>query len=685
MQRPPKLTLVTADELTKKEQCIKFFEPRGLDPTQYGYFYATRAEVRGILGVDPGTGAIGIPYYTEEGSPLIDEGIGDHFIRYRLTPYKSPKGKYRSVQNSYSHAYLTPGIDWAEVGANKDIPVILTEGEFKAARCCLEVGYPVCVGFSGVWNWKGSRVNLPMVAELIKWKWRDRQVYICFDSDIATKESPAQAMAQLAGTMQTNDADVWILRLDKTGRQEKGLDDYIQAGGSWDALVATAERGEPSEVAEMLAEFGSLTSQEKVINLHTGETHSPTFFHNMLAFNRRIEAVEGDKVKSMQVSKIWAGHKARIDVSKFSLNPEYGWGLQIGDGHKTWFNIWRGFKYEPKKGEHYDEITARWTEFVDGLLGKSLAALFHQWVAWIVRRPWDRNTTSWIIKSRFEGIGKSLLAETVARMLGCSTGDPARVVGPDAIFSEYPDFAEGTVLLVCNEVSSDSARHVKAMKALRTNDVLEVNKKYGAKYVVPNYLNLIITTNEDFAYGLTKDARRDIVVECELGSMGLGAWKAWVRDEIVPISTNGWGLEALMYYYQKVIDLKGYESNAEAPYTVAKEMMAEASSGGMASIQAKAEEVVGWFGGKGVVPAARLKKYLRDEGDLHAFNEGTWIKFCNLVGQIAGCRLPNRPVKVTGVLEKCLFFGGNQSEIEAFDIQTEVKRAIELLSRRLKY
>lgn len=686
--KAPKLSLVTADDLTKRQACIDFFKPRKIDPERFGYGYIARADVRSVLGVDPGTGAITIPYYTEDGQPLIDEGIGDQFIRYRLTPYSSPKGKYRSVQGTFNHAYLAPGIiDWAEVGANADVPLLLTEGEFKAATVNITDGWPCSVAFSGIWNWRGRRLNLPMVPELLRWVWRKRKVYICYDQDdkAKTQEQVAMAVSHLSGLFAAHDAEVYVLHLDRTGSRAKGVDDYILTGGTWDVLEATADRAEQSEVAKMLATYGLLLSQEKVINLHTGETHGRTFFHDSLTFNNRIEVVDGEKVKSMQVSKIWAAHKARVDVAKFDLNPEYGWGLQAGEGTRTWFNTWRGFRHAPKKGEHYQDVQDRWAEFVDGLLGPEMAPLFHQWIAWLVRRPWDRNTTSWIIKSREEGIGKSLLAETVARMLGCQTGDPARILGPDALFSEYPDFAEGTVLLVCNEVSSDQAKHVKAMKALRTNDVLEINKKYGAKYMVPNYLNLLITTNDDYAYGMTRDARRDIVIECLFGGLPKKEWKAWVRDEVVPLSTNAWGLESLMYYYSKVVDVRSYDPKADAPYTVAKEVMATASEGGAAVLREKAEEVLLMWEGRGVIPSARLRGMLARDGSVNLNSDGSWIKFTNMLGAVAGYKAPSKPVKVRGKLETCLFFGESETQVEALDKQAEVARSITLLESATKY
>ena len=686
--KAPKLTLVTAEDLSRREECLKFFQPRGIDPEQFGYGYISRADVRSILGVDPGTGAITIPYYSEDGTPLIDEGIGDQFIRYRLTPYSSPKGKYRSVQGTYSHAYLTPNlIDWAEVGANPEIPLILTEGEFKATKVNLTDGWPCCIAFSGIWNWRGRRLNLPMVPELLRWTWRKRKVFICYDQDDKqkTREQVAAATAQLSGLLSAHDAEVYTLHLDRSGSKAKGVDDYIVSGGSWSDLEATAEASERSEVARMLATYGLLLSQEKVINLHTGETHGRTFFHDSLMFNNRIEVAEGDKIKSMQVSKIWAGHKARVDVAKFDLNPEFGWGLQSGEGTRTWFNTWRGFRHLPRQGEHYNETIARWDEFVDGLLGPEMAPLWHQWVGWLVKHPWARNTTSWIIKSKEEGIGKSLLAETIARMLGCNTGDPARILGPDALFSEYPDFAEGTIFLVCNEVSSDQAKHVKAMKALRTNDVLEVNKKYGAKYMVPNYLNLVITTNDPYAYGLTKEARRDIVVECLFGGLTKHAWKAWVRDEVVPLSTNQWGLESLMWYYSKVVPTDGFDPKADAPYTQAKELMAAASEGGAGVLREKAEEIVGMWGGFGVIPSARLRAWMSRDGSINLSSDGSWIKFTTMLADVAGYKLPSKPVKVSGRLETCVIFGENQMKCEELDLQAEIVRSIQLLEKGMKY
>jgi hypothetical protein len=88
---------------------------------------------------------------------------------------------------------------WDAVEDNDDKPrtVVIVEGEKKALALQQELGARVVVvGVGGVWNWgeKADDGDRTLIDEwrIIK-RWKDRDVYICFDSDV---ESNAQVNTQ---------------------------------------------------------------------------------------------------------------------------------------------------------------------------------------------------------------------------------------------------------------------------------------------------------------------------------------------------------------------------------------------------------------------------------------------------------------------------------------------------------
>lgn len=631
------------------------------------------------MGFDVPQGAIFIPYFTEEGHPILYGAAGEHYGRFRKIGVLKDN-KYWQPPGTTNHAYLTPGVPWGDIAHDIEMPLVFTEGEFKAAKACLHTDFPPTVGFGGVWNWKGRATGLTLVDEISNWQYEGRTVYICFDADQYDNSKVQHAQSALNSVLHYLGAKVMILHLGRTGFKSKGLDDFLQEGGTWDILKATAEVGERGLLAEMLLRYGAFQHGEKVIDLETGQLISPHYFHNLHVSNQVIFTTDVPP-KRVQVSKLWATHKNRINVRDYVLNPRERFGLV-----EDYFNLWRGFSREPVRDEHYDSVVDRWQRFVRTMVGPELEGLFHAWVAWFVRNPWSRNYTSWILRSRKQGIGKSLLGETVAAMIGTGEGYAARILGTDDLFHKYPTYAEGTIYMCCNEIRSDQSRHSNKMKELRTNDKLVVERKGHQPYLVDNLLNLIITTNESFAYGMSADSRRDIVVECLDGmdNETLTEWKGWIRDEIVPIRLRDDLLSDLLYFYMTDVDVSFYDPTAEAPMTEAKEAMAEASEGGWAVIREEARNIVDMWGGKGVVPGPELRT-LVDRKRTQPISDGQWIIFLRLVGEEAGYKASGGAsvVKIENRSRRCIIFGPNKVEVEALDRPSEWRRSMELIKNLL--
>jgi hypothetical protein len=87
------------------------------------------------------TSAYTIPYYDLDGAP-------SGFSRYRLFPPARTRDdhaqKYHQPSGSGVHLYFPSIVDWRAVAVSAAHPLIVTEGEKKAAKACQE-GFP-CIG-----------------------------------------------------------------------------------------------------------------------------------------------------------------------------------------------------------------------------------------------------------------------------------------------------------------------------------------------------------------------------------------------------------------------------------------------------------------------------------------------------------------------------------------------------------
>lgn len=203
---------------------------------------------------------------------------GDAHVRsYRLRrdhpdiEYKNgtPKerGKYLSAPGRSNLAYFAPSMP-ADLLQATDVPVIITEGEFKTLALWRLANYDspkprfVPLGLGGVWNWRGTigKTNGPngdrvdvkgVIPDLDRISWEGRRALIAFDADSATNESVQAAQKQLIRELRLRGAEATTITWDIA--QGKGIDDLIGAIGATAVLkiidAADFDAEEPSDIS----------------------------------------------------------------------------------------------------------------------------------------------------------------------------------------------------------------------------------------------------------------------------------------------------------------------------------------------------------------------------------------------------------------------------------------------------
>jgi putative DNA primase/helicase len=185
---------------------------------------------------------------------------GDVAFR-RLRPDNPPTSqgkpkKYLQPKGMPLRAYFPAGV--RNSIRNIEQPLIITEGEFKAA-CALQHGFS-CISIPGVdcWHLKKSAGLLPDLASI---EWSGRKVYIAFDSDAVTNPAVLNNECMLAATLATRGAVVKIVRLPPLSDGAKvGLDDFLAANGAsvLAKLLEVAEDPEPVAPGELKSPAGEL-------------------------------------------------------------------------------------------------------------------------------------------------------------------------------------------------------------------------------------------------------------------------------------------------------------------------------------------------------------------------------------------------------------------------------------------
>jgi hypothetical protein len=119
--------------------------------------------------------------------------------------------------------------------------LIVTEG-IRKADAALSQGV-TSIALMGVWNWRGTNGNGGKAAladwELVALNGRD--VFLCFDSDAATKREVRSALERLQRFLELRGANVHTAELEPgPGGAKVGLDDFLAGGGDLAELLNQA-------------------------------------------------------------------------------------------------------------------------------------------------------------------------------------------------------------------------------------------------------------------------------------------------------------------------------------------------------------------------------------------------------------------------------------------------------------
>lgn len=191
--------------------------------------------------------------------PMYDAKTGA-YIGYQFKPRvpQLPPGrdkpvKYVSPKGMSNRLDTHPAV--RELVLDGTRPLWITEG-MKKADSIASLGF-AAVGLTGVWNWRREDKTL---AEWEDIPLRGRTVVVCFDSDALTNPQVRHAMNRLVAWLRKKtgaDGKVYYLPVpDHVGETPvKGVDDFLAAGGTPEALFAARTERPPGAHVSRDASF----------------------------------------------------------------------------------------------------------------------------------------------------------------------------------------------------------------------------------------------------------------------------------------------------------------------------------------------------------------------------------------------------------------------------------------------
>lgn len=311
-------------------------------------------------------------------------------------------------------------------------------------------------------------------------------------------------------------------------------------------------------IAAMNRKYAFLTEPAVVIDLETYSKQTPEMMRVRYS-NALILSEDNGRIKQITHYDAWSKSKERREHLGLTFEP--GRGLIVGDR----VNTWRRWAVEPQAGD-----IRPWNDLLDFLFGAGTPERrwVEQWIAYPIQHPGAKLSTAVVIWSAAQGVGKSLLGETVSHLYG----EHGRKITSNELHDKFNSWADRTLFVLGEENAGlDRRADADRLKDLITGGTMHVERKYVERVQQRNMMNFMFTSNHPDAFHLEINDRRFGVFAIDgkpREPQFYGRIVAW-RDSVL-------GAAALMHHLLHV-DLTGFDPKGHAPATKAKLEMIEQS------------------------------------------------------------------------------------------------------------
>jgi hypothetical protein len=263
--------------------------------------------------------------------------------------------------------------------------------------------------------------------------------------------------------------------------------------------------------------------------------------------------------KPTPLGTAWLANPLRRQISKVVMEP----GLPESLPNNV-VNSWKGFNYEPIKGDVKPFIT-----LLKSLIPDAEECPFvEKWFAKLIQEPATKYNVALVLWSPIQGVGKNLLVETIGNLFN---ERHFSVVGQEVFADAFTDWQANKCLIVCDEVSSSDKRYIAdRVKGWITSTKNNINCKHEPKFTQPNYIKYVFLSNHPDAVFFDNTDRRFFAVQTSSHQLSKEEVKDFIKWR------NDAGYSALLEYLLN-LDTSGFDPSAPAPSSTSKLNMVEAN------------------------------------------------------------------------------------------------------------
>ena len=241
--------------------------------------------------------------------------------------------------------------------------------------------------------------------------------------------------------------------------------------------------------------------------------------------NRRV--IIGDR--SHNAAEIWLKHPERLSYDGVTFDP-----ARKSNGY---YNLYQGFPVQPIPGDCHQYL-----EHINLNICKGDEELYNyilDWMADAIQNPNKRPGVALAIRGK-QGVGKGIFVNVFASLFGPHT---MHVTQSSHLVGNFNAHLKDKLLVFADEAFwAGDKRAEGALKGMVTEDTIAIEMKGVDVQSSPNFIRLILASNNDWLVPASADQRRFVVIEAGEARMQDSGYFAAIMEQI----ENG-GREALMH------------------------------------------------------------------------------------------------------------------------------------------
>jgi Family of unknown function (DUF5906)/Primase C terminal 2 (PriCT-2)/Bifunctional DNA primase/polymerase, N-terminal len=251
-----------------------------------------------------------------------------------------------------------------------------------------------------------------------------------------------------------------------------------------------------------------------------------------LYMNRSVKIEDGKKVQYVPLGKWWLQHPERQQYDGLVFAP--GNPAAVIDGR---FNLWRGWGVEPRRGNW--KLMRKHIWLVLAAKDKERFKYTMRWLAWMVQHPDQRAEVALVFKGN-KGTGKGTLGNCLMKMFGQHS---LQISNAKHLVGNFNAHMRDTCFLFGDECYWPGDKQAEGtLKRLITEPTLFIEAKGRDAITVPNYLHVMLASNEQWIVPAGENERRYFMNAVSEAKMQNKKWFKAIDDQL----KNG-GYQAMLF------------------------------------------------------------------------------------------------------------------------------------------